>query len=418
MKKLAIFAITAMLIMLAVTGIAYAAKPLPAPAPEYIVVPVAEGGMKCMLKQDYSEFCIMPPGYNMRAQVFKRGTNGGTFYIVTSGITVTYAIENNTYSQNGTPAKTNFWTYAPDFGWNLNMDKGTTGNGLSGTMTLSGNSFVVTKVPMMPFLDGDAATEVPYQNGIITVKDSSTGAVLAQQKFVMPGSKEQRCYSCHGGTGGADTDAAIVATHDSHYGTTMATDGKANLCADCHADPSIGKAGQSGIPYLSTSMHSFHATKMPSKPAYDPVCYYCHPGLLGVGDDKRAECNRGAMAAHNKDCDNSGCHGSMATVGSSSRTPWSAGSLPRCDNCHSTLYSENAGKKYADSILTNSPDPDMNGIMWCQTCHGAQHAEWPSTLAADNQVPLAVQGTEDVIGRSGLACKACHDREFSGSVHR
>ncbi len=396
--------------------IADAGKPPPPPASNYIIVPVSEGGMKCMLKKDYSEFCIMPPGYNMRAQVFKTNADGTGYALVTTGITVTYAIENNTYSQNGPVPKTNFWTYASNFGWNLAMDIGTKGYGLSGTMVLNpeGNGFIALKVPQVPFLDG-SITETAYQNGIITVKNSATGAVLATQKFVMPGSTEQRCYQCHGGTGGADTDRLIVSSHDSLQGTTMSTDGHANLCADCHADPSIGKTGVAGVPYLSTSMHSFHAGKMPRRPAYTPVCYYCHPGLFA---DRHSECNRGAMAAHNKACDNAGCHGSISNVGSPTRIPWSAASLPRCDNCHSTLYSENAGRKYADSMLTTGPDAAMNGKIWCQTCHGAQHAEWPSTLAADNQVPLAVQGTADVIGRSGRACQTCHIGSFSGLAHR
>ncbi|MDI6817375.1 MAG: hypothetical protein QME41_09370 [Actinomycetota bacterium] len=414
MRKLAICALMAMLIMLAVTGIAYAGKPPPPTGPgEYIVVPVAEGGMKCMLKKDYSEFCIMPPGYTMRAQVFKRGTNNGVYAVVTSGVTVTYRIENNTYSQNGAVPKTNFWTYAADLGWTLTMDKGTTGSGLSGTMVLNaeGNAFEAKKVPQTGYLDGTSTTRTPYQNGVITVKDSS-GNLLCEQKFVMPASDESMCSDCHGGTGGADTDRAIVQKHDTLHGTTMATDGKANACANssCHKDPSIGRT-TGPASYLSTAMHSFHASKMPSRPAYKPVCYYCHPGPT-------AKCNRGAMFVKNKACDNSGCHGSMATVGSTSRTPWSAAGLPRCDNCHSAIYAENAGKKFADSMLTNSPDPTMNNKMWCQTCHGAQHAEWPSSLAADNQVPVALQGTSDPLGRTGLACKVCHDRAFTGSVHR
>lgn len=414
MRKLAIFVLIAALAVLALTGVAYAAKPVPVdPAGEYIVIPVAEGGMKCMLKKDYSEFCIMPPGYNMRAQIFKRGTNGGTYALVTSGVTVTYAIENNTYSQNGAVPKTNFWTYASDLGWNLTLDKGTTGNGLSGTMSLNaeGNAFVVTKVPQVGYLDGDATTRVPYQNGVITVKDSG-GATLVTQKFVMPASDEQMCKDCHGGSGGADTDRAIVSAHDARHGTTMATDGKANACANssCHKDPSIGRT-TGPASYLSTAMHGFHSSRMPSKPAYKPVCYYCHPGPT-------AKCNRGAMFTKNKACDNASCHGSMATVGSTSRTPWSASGLPRCDNCHNAIYGENAGKKFADSVLNNSPDTTMNGKLWCQTCHGAQHAEWPSSLTADNQVPVSVQGTADVIGRSGTGCASCHDRTFSGYAHR
>lgn len=377
----------------------------------YIVVPVAEGGMKCMLKQDYSEFCIMPPGYNMRAQVFKRGSNGTGYALVTSGVTVSYAIEGNTTSSN----KTNFWTHAPSFGWNLANDVGTKGYGMTGTMAYNATtlSFEALKVPQTPFLDATPTTRSPYQNGIVTVKDATTGATLATQKFIMPASDEQMCKDCHGGTGGADTDRAILQSHDALSGTTLATDGRPNLCADCHADPSIGKAGNGVQKPLSTSMHSYHATKIPNKAKYSPVCYYCHPG-------PSTKCNRGAMA-NSKGCDNSNCHGGLSTMGSTSRTPWSAASLPKCGNCHQAMYAENAGKKFMDSVLTNGPSAPMNNKMLCQTCHGAQHAEWPaSTTANDNQVPIALQNTTNKLGDDW--CGSCHavggSIPFSGTIHR
>jgi hypothetical protein len=62
----------------------------------------------------------------------------------------------------------------------------------------------------------------------------------------------------------------------------------------------------------------------------------------------------------------------------------------------------------------------MNGKMWCQSCHGAQHAEWPSTLAADNAVPIQVQGVAGIIGKPN--CTGCHVAggkiPASGTVHR
>jgi len=420
MRKATIILLTLMLASLMLTGIAYAGAYKPPTLGAYIVVPVAEGGMKCMLKKDYSEFCIMPPGYSMRVQVFKRGSNGAGYALVTSGVTVEYSIESNTYSQDGSPAKTNFWTYVSDFGWNWPMDTGSKGYKLSGTMakTPDGLGYEALKVPQTPFLDGGNTTEAPYQNGVICVKDSS-GNILTTQKFIMPASTEQRCYKCHGGTGGADTDKAIVQAHDKLAGTTLATDGKANLCADCHADPSVGKAGNGKQKYLSTSMHSWHVLKMPGKPAYDPVCYYCHPGLTNL-DAKKSECNRGRMRKAGKKCDSPGCHGGMDKVGSSTRTPWSADSLPKCVNCHQAIYAENTGKKYMDSILVNGPDPDMNGKMYCQTCHGDQHAEWPSTLAGDNQVPVALQNTSNPLGDDW--CGMCHATggpiPTSGTIHK
>jgi hypothetical protein len=402
MRKVLALALITIVMVMAMTGAAMAGKPPPVPASDYVVIPVAEGGMKCMLKKDYSEFCIMPPGYSIRAQVFKRGADGLGYSIVTSGITVSYSIEGNTTSSN----KTNFWTFAPNFGWTLANDVGTKGYGMAGAMALNGNSWEALKVPVTPWKDGQT-TETPYQNGIITVK-STAGTTLVTQKFVMPQSTESMCFKCHGGTGGADTDKLILQAHDRLSGTTLATDGKSNLCADCHADPSIGKTGVAGRKALSTAMHSYHSSRMGR--LYTPVCYYCHPGPT-------VKCYRGGMR---KSCDTTGCHGSMATVGSATRTPWSAASLPKCANCHQAIYAENAGLKFADSKLNNSPDPLMNGKMWCQSCHGAQHAEWPSTLAADNAVPLQIQGVADIIGKPN--CGGCHATggkiPVTGTVHR
>jgi hypothetical protein len=127
------------------------------------------------------------------------------------------------------------------------------------------------------------------------------------------------------------------------------------------------------------------------------------------------------MAVRGKNCDNASCHGGLTTMGSTTRTPWSAASLPKCGNCHQAIYAENTGLKFQDSKLTNGPAVAMNGKVMCQSCHGAQHAEWPATTTGnDNQVPQSLQKTNDVIGKPW--CGSCHATggsiPTSGRVHR
>ena len=91
-----------------------------------------ELGMHCM-NQDFSEFMLLPPYNNLRAQILERG--GEDPRIVTSGVTVNYTIPSNTHSSD----KTNFWTYAQALlGATPAPDVGLTGHGLSGTMALTG----------------------------------------------------------------------------------------------------------------------------------------------------------------------------------------------------------------------------------------------------------------------------------------
>ncbi len=97
------------------------------------------------MNQDDSEICILPPYNNLHAQVIARGEEPR---IITSGATVSYSVPGNTFSAG----KTNFWNYVkPLFGVNLAPNIGLTGNGLSGTMTVTAsNDWVATGIPLTP----------------------------------------------------------------------------------------------------------------------------------------------------------------------------------------------------------------------------------------------------------------------------
>ena len=96
----------------------------------YVVFAWNDLGMHC-LNPTYDKMVILPPYNNLKVQVVKRGK---VPTVVTSGLSVSYSIDNNTYSV-GKQNYGQFWTYAKKlFGATLAPNIGLTGNGLSGTM--------------------------------------------------------------------------------------------------------------------------------------------------------------------------------------------------------------------------------------------------------------------------------------------
>ena len=64
----------------------------------------------------------------------------------------------------------------------------------------------------------------------------------------------------------------------------------------------------------------------------------------------------------------------------------------------------------------NSPDMagGMNGKIYCEACRNSTHAEFGSTVAADNAIPLTFQGDASWIWNGHL----CHtDYMPSPSMH-
>jgi hypothetical protein len=367
----------------------------PAAQSEYSVFAVNDLGMHC-IQADYSAMMILPPANFLHVQVFRKGGEGA--HLITSGITVEYAVNNM-----GDPsAHSNFWQYAKDYGFNVEPGRGITGNGLTGTCTLSadGRYWEAAAIPVVPY-DAQGNFDA-YPTCTVTVKDQSGTVLAVQPTVVLPVSDEMHCDNCHEKT---DTFAAILTTHDKLSKTTLATDlanGKRHACNECHADNVLGAKGQPGVKSLSESMHGYHAPKMASLNTLDESCYNCHPG-------QKTQCLRGAMAAEGLTCDDAKCHGTLENVAASvtaGRQPWL--NEPDCVNCHSNA--SNPGTLYRQSYLENGPE-DMNGIILCESCHNGTHSEWKSTLALDNSVPLYLQGSGGPIG----ACNVCH--EGAGKMH-
>jgi hypothetical protein len=343
---------------------------------EYIVFAWNDLGMHC-LNPSYDKAVILPPYNTLFAQVV---TRGATPEIVTSGLTVSYKIINNT-SSYGKRSYGGFWDYftslfsGPVPAHNI----GLTGNGLSGSMKINGDHFVADGLPVVPVDDQNIWN--PYQIAEITVKNSG-GTTLAQTRTTVPTSDEISCSKCHGVNAFDD----ILTKHDAHHPTDLVSI-KPVLCARCHPSPALGINTGSQM-YLSEAIHGSHSTR-------GATCYDCHPGAT-------TKCNR--SLAHNNSSATDGncatCHGTMADVAStitSGRVPWV--SEPACKNCHSASVSGvNTG-----TVLYR--DARGHGTLYCSACHGSPHAMYPSREASDNYQPDQYQGTKiKTIGSCGI----CH----------
>jgi hypothetical protein len=343
-----------------------------------VVLGYNELGMHCM-NQDFSEFMILPPYNNLRAQVIDR--SGEDPRILSSGVTIHYSIPGNTHSAD----KTNFWTYAHDLlGVTLEPNVGLTGNGLTGTMEPTGeNDWVATGIPITPI--NDAGYEDPYQ--LATISVSAGGTKAGQTQAVVPVSWEISCDLCHN-TPGISTATDILRAHDRLHNTHL-EQSKPVMCASCHADVGLGQNGQAGVSNLSRAMHGAHAPRMGAV-QLTSECYACHPG-------RRTQCLRDVHYSHGMTCTT--CHQSMTAVADPSRQPWV--DEPRCGSCHqrSGFAFEQPNTLYRHSLGHSN--------VHCAACHGSPHAITPTVNAEDNVQALALQGHAGVISK----CTVCHGQQ-------
>lgn len=362
-----------------------------ASAQSYVLLGWNDLGMHCSNK-DFSKIAVLPPYNNIRAQLVKK-TEGGPD-LVTSGYTISYSIPGNTYSVG----KTNFWTYAQQLfslPAPLAPNIGLTGNGLTGSMQIDGNGFLVTGIPVTPFQDTNLVKEKPYQLIHLVAKSTATSAILATTDVVIPVSNEINCLKsgCH------VSEQAILNSHDE-------VDGKFNrngpvLCASCHASNALGTVGMPEAKSLSFRIHNEHADKLDktgkSKATKLAVCYTCHPG-------PETKCYRDVMLTDaNKVCQD--CHGTMKQVANSiqeqGRRPWL--DEPKCGSCHTTKYAEEPGKLYRES--------KGHGGLYCSSCHGSPHAILPTNQANDNLQNIRLQGFAGTL----TTCTVCHPTKPNGT---
>jgi hypothetical protein len=197
------------------------------------------------------------------------------------------------------------------------------------------------------------------------------------------------------------------------------------LCASCHSSNALATSGYPGVRALTHALHTQHAnvvdpTSMQTLTAIDnrTACYACHPGSV-------TQCLRGVMgnakdASGNLEIDCQSCHGNMAAVGNTARVGWL--DQPTCQACHydgkRTLSAVDAAGnlvKPADTRFAsnaNTPAAGFNlyrfskghGGLQCEACHGATHAEYPSSHSQDNALSIDLQGFAGPISD----CKSCH----------
>ena len=370
----------------------YPAKAVPAHA--VTVLAWNDLGMHCD-QDSYKYFMVLPPFNTLHAQVFAGGE-------LKRGYTVSYSFAKKTDST----LHTDFWDYAPSFGYNLPKNVGLTGNGLTGTMKRDskGLGYVADGIPITPY--DDDGTWDPYGAATLTVRNTS-GNVVASTNVVAPVSTEMNCSNCHG-----DNYAqGILTAHDDSNGTSLLSDANAghpHACSECHSDNALSAPGKPGVESLSLAMHKFHDGKVPNTVA---GCYNCHPG-------PKTQCMRGIMARAGETCVD--CHGTLNTLWTSAskgRQPWL--SEPTCGSCHGAKHAENSGTLYRNSVLKNTYG-DMNSKIYCEACHNGTHAEYTTLNPADTAVTKTYQGD----GYWIYNCAVCHKNgeesiKFKGQVmHR
>ncbi|MDD2808012.1 hypothetical protein [Rhodoferax sp.] len=454
-------------------------NPTPTPSPTagngYTLLAWNDLGMHCVDGKDYSVFSILPPYNNLHAQLIN-ATQGG---LVTSGVTLTYeAMADATGSINTTSAnKTNFWSWVKAlFGTTLGLDSGLKGNAVptstprAMTFNATNKWFEAEGIPITPY---DDAMRKNFYPMVKVVAKNASGTVLATARTVLPVSDEMSCKSCHASTT-ISTDAKpaagwvndadpekdwkknILRLHDERklanpaftaalaqlgYNPAglqaTAAGGQPVLCASCHSSNALPGTGVAGITPLTQALHTLHAK------VKDPVtqltmdsstnrtaCYMCHPG-------SETQCLRGPMGnaldATGKPAMNcQSCHGSMTAVGSNARIGWL--NQPTCQSCHHDGKRELSGVNAAGlpNVWTdqrfasnaNAPAAGLNlyrfssghGGLQCESCHGATHAEYPSSHVNDNVLSTDVQGHAGTINE----CTACHTtmpNTISGGPH-
>ncbi len=430
-------------------------------------------GMHCYDGKDYSVFAVLPPYNTIHVHLLdstgKLVTTGSGYSVTYQGVTDPLSSTINTTSIG----KTNFWSFAAALGFgSLLPDVGLKGFAMPGSgnsaramnFSTADNTFLAEGIPITNWADNGTVNYFPMMR--LTAKNAS-GTVLATTDIVVPTSDEMTCKACHAtssGVGAAlpsgggvnhsdpakDVKLNILRKHDQQFagtalfksasaamgynatGLEATTAAKPILCAACHGSNALGLAGVSGIPPLTTAMHSRHAAVV--DPATSQTmdsgttresCYRCHPG-------PNTQCVRGAMAtlktaggANAIECQS--CHGPMSNVARTGRTGWL--DEPACQSCHTGTASQNSGQIAYTSVFstgvtvrvaadqtfaTNADTPAAglslyrfskgHGGLQCEACHGSTHAEYITAVANDNVQSTNLQGHAGMLAE----CSACH----------
>jgi hypothetical protein len=371
---------------------------IPAASMSHIVLAWSERGMH-FLNSTYDAEVLSPPYNTIVAQVVRRGDPPE---IVTTGITLEYRLVGNTYSYGKStedPVRdyAQFWDNAlalfdVDLALNtgLNFVDPDVHNGLTGSMVLRGDRFVVDGVPVVPI--DDEGTWNPYQVAEIVARDAASGLELARTTTAAETSDEINCAKCHGQTIGDVEIGSVLQEHDDGHETTFVDDGLPVFCAECHGSAGLGRPGAgSADKSLSYAIHIQHY-------AQSIGCYDCHPGAETLANRSSAH------TSETGDC--TACHGDLTNVASTiayGRVPWT--NEPSCVDCHTFVAEVDTGTAlYRDGA--------GHGGLACPACHGPAHAQIPSNQEADNAQAVKYQAKALSLG----SCRVCHSKSKGGGL--
>jgi hypothetical protein len=425
-------------------------------------------GMHCMDGKDYSMFSILPPYNNLHAQLVNASTGKVVTTGVTLTYEAVADTTGSINTSSATKTNFWSWSkilYGASPAPNVGLTGFSTPSLTAKAMVFNTTNgwFEATGIPITPWDDNGAVNSYPTVK--VVAKDAS-GKVLASITTVLPVSDEMTCAACHASRPTTETNRARIAAkpvagwvndanleidwkknilrlHDekqagnAKYAAALVSKGLPNgmyrsalagtptLCATCHASNALPGTGVTGISTLTSALHTQHSTVL------DPTnqlalnasnnrnsCYMCHPGTV-------TKCLRGAMgdavdANGNATMGCQSCHGSMSKVGDPTRVGWLQ--EPNCQACHfdgkrTTSAVDAAGNliKPTDTRFATNPNTPAAGYslfrfskghggIQCEACHGATHAEYPSSEANDNLESIALQGYAGTVRE----CTVCH----------
>ncbi|SNR65195.1 Cytochrome C oxidase, cbb3-type, subunit III [Humidesulfovibrio mexicanus] len=409
-------------------------------------------GMKCITDAD-AFFSFLPPGNAFNAVLVKRGPKP---VLVSQGVELSYEVQDGFKNPS---AHVDLWKFAPSLlGKELPLNVSASGKGMAGTLAYNEKTklFEAAGIPVTPFSDDGSIN--PYPLFTMRAKDSS-GALLAQTRFVAPVGSEMGCRSCHGGPWrkngvsgvSAETAKNILAVHDKRSGTQLlaqAEKGKPVLCQSCHPDPLLNAPGDPKRLNLPAAIHGFHANYLTGQG--EVTCSRCHPDSpTGV-----TRCLRDNHQAYTIGC--SRCHGLLedhtisllkgelnqgkARAASfmehlkpqmvknadavKARSPWLQ--EPDCSTCHTDGKRPDRKTSMAFNVWVEGPgklfraQKDAMGSMPCIGCHGAPHATYVAQSDygkdRDNIQPVQYMGFAGVLGARGQ-CVVCHTQGMKADRH-
>jgi hypothetical protein len=387
----------------------------------FVLLAWSERGLQ-LVDDPGSPLALFPGGVSLRAQLIRRGE---TPAVVTTGVTLTYRVEDDGATSGPQP--------------------------LTGAFTPADDSFVAERLALSPYPRRGGFD--PYPVVTVEARDERD-QVIAQTRVAVAVSTETGCRNCHGGDWRVDGRAGlaeetannILAVHDRLSDTDLqarAARGPVR-CRDCHAGAEA--AGDPARLNLSAAMHGFHANYLRGRSA--EACALCHPSAA----DGATRGQRDIHASVGLDCGS--CHGTvedhavgllkqeqedgkeragvlMAHLWPQSvesieqvqpRRPWV--NQPDCLHCHADFQPPETDATFnlwtagADDLFRARTDD--SGRLFCAACHASAHALHPAVNPYGSHLdalqPLQYQTNRLPLG-ANRNCALCHTVAMEDEMH-